>query len=67
MKLWKNGNNRYKTAGYRDRAHYLRRLARSYNLEIAFVQQISSELGHTFDFGLLESYLDDYIFLRDYM
>ena len=66
MKTWNFTTNAYKIAGFADRDHYLRRLARSYGLEIAFVRQISAELGSTFDFDPLERYLDDYIFLRDY-
>lgn len=66
MKTWNSTPNAYKNAGFVDRDHYLRRLARSYGLEQPFVQRIAEELGYKFDFELLESYLDDYIFLRDY-
>lgn len=66
MKSWKNDNNRYKTAGYRDRAHYLRRLASSLGLDYAFVETVASELGYKHDFTTLPLYLEDYKFLRDY-
>lgn len=66
MKSWDKPSNLYKTAGYRDRTHYLRRLAASFGLEEAFVRRIASELGYTHDFSELPAYLDDYIFLRDY-
>ena len=66
MKTWNFENNRYKTSGYRDRAHYLCRLARSYNLEHTFVQNLAVDLGYKHDFTTLPLYLEDYKFLRDY-
>jgi hypothetical protein len=65
MKSWKS-DNIYAQRGYRDRAHYLRRLAASLDIPLNEVQRVANELGHRHDFTSLPDYLEDYLFLKNY-
>lgn len=65
MKSWTLASTTvYEDAGYRNREHYLRRLANSVGLSYNEARGIADDLGHKRDFSCLPSYLDDLAFLR---